>query len=409
MAANIAKGSERPALDRLEPALQLPLRRAEALDDAGDRRAREAYGLVAEWGRRLRRPTLERFCALARLGRYAEAFEEGRRLAKGGLSPLEADVLAYPWRRRRGGAAPSAAGAKDVSALRALARKAPRDPWPKLYLLQLLERPGGASSAKRRAELSVLIPRPLRWMRLSLARQAMRERDLEGAAREYGLAAGGTRPADWRAHGFEAEALICLGRAEEGLSRLDEAARAAGAAERGEALSWKGEMLLWLGRYDEALAALDEAAAVGARFSWCWRGAAKLLLGRPQEALADVERGLQAHPRDAEAVCWRAECLRSLGRAAEAAAALDAAPSSGDTREWTWHLVNRALARRDLGDASGARADLSAIQGPAAGWLEGRPGGRSLEGLEALLRAAKGFRRPEEYGFRLLRPAKDCC
>lgn len=302
-----------------------------------------------------------------------------------------------------------------AAALRALCQQRPRDPWPRLYLLQLLETSGGRSSAARRRAVSGLIPSSWRWMRAILARQALRERGLEEAAREYAMAQGATRPADWRAEGFQAETLVCLGRAREGLRVIDRAVSHAGKAERGEALAWKGELLLWLGRYGEALASLEPAARLGARFAWCWRGAAKLKLGRLEEGLADIETALREHPRDREALSWKVEGLRLLGRHREAAAVEPgraAAEAGGPVdrqaglRDWVWLVANRALSRAATGDLDGARADLHSIDGPAARWLSRRGGGGSLESrlaaVQKLLDAAKGYRRPEEYGFRLV-------
>lgn len=403
-----------PVLGRLEPSLQLPLRWAEACEaDGREDAALAAYEEAAAQGAALGRPTFERFCALARAGRCAEAIAEGKSLARSALTPWEAQLLTFPWRPQHGGR-PGAAEKKTLAALERAAAESPRDPWPRLYLLQLQADTGGPSSAGRRRALSGLIPRSWRWMRLALARQALRERGLEEAAREYAQGCGGTRPADWRAEAFHAETLVCLGRSAEAFNLMDRAALHAGQAERGEALSWKGELLLWLGRYEEALSCLDEAVAAGARFAWCWRGAAKIKRGRLEEGLADVENGLKAHPRDWEALSWKAEALRLLGRHAQAAAVLiDPAPEAG-RRDWVWLLANRALSRAALGDRSGAEEDLAAIDGPAKDWLEREAGkgtmAARLAAVERLLDAAQGFRRPEEYGYRLFLPvgADDC-
>jgi len=215
---------------------------------------------------------------------------------------------------------------------------------------------------------------------------AAAEADLRGALR--------ARACDWRTRGSLAEVLLCRGLEQEAFAELTRAASEAPDDERGQALAWRGAFLLWLGRYAEALTAFDEASSLGSAYAASWRGAALLKLGRADEALTQLDAALARHPRDLEAYVWRGEAKRALGRYEAALADLD---ENGPAGTWLWSRVNRALAKRALGDGAGFDAEFAALPRAFLDHLRRKIGHKDpVQLLEAGLEFARGFRR-EEY------------
>lgn len=159
--------------------------------------------------------------------------------------------------------------------------------------------------------------------------------DLARAAADLRAAAGADR-ADWVARCLLGEALVCDGRAKEGLDHFGRAAAAA-PAHAADVAAWRGQLRLILGDYRGAVKDLLPANRAGNVFSWCWLGAARLRLGQAAPALKLLARAVKLLPGDAEARLWYCEALRLSGRRAAARRQLELA---GDGN---WARANRAL------------------------------------------------------------------
>jgi tetratricopeptide (TPR) repeat protein len=174
-------------------------------------------------------------------------------------------------------------------------------------------------------------------------------------------------------------------------------------------LTWSGEILLWLGRYREALSRFDEAVRLGGRtFVFGWRGAARLKLGDARGALEDLDRARELDSKDFEAMVWRGEAYRVLGRHAEALRELDAAVARSPGS--CWGYFNRGLVRAALGDEAGLAADLAMVPKDIILFLRRRLGLRQDRPLRpkdmrrilaAGLDLGRGIRRTESYLGRL--------
>lgn len=371
--------------------------RAAASADPADGSARIAESLLLRWVGRpaeeraaLRRALAKgsvldraaRFRALMRLRRCAEAARLAERTLDAG--PSLADLRAFwdPWekddRPERGG--PEADWRAVGRSLRGV-----RGPWRAFYL-GMLDGPRGLGHFDG-------LPRGGRygWMQYGAAMKALFSGGFRRAIDSFGVALR-RAPADWRGHGYLAEAHACVDEPALALRQMARAAAAAPPPERAQALAWQSELDLWLGDYETALARASRAAELGAPFAHGWKGAALLKLGRPAEAAAQLDRALAMYPHDDEARLWRAEARRELGRFEEALDDL-----AGVTRQHgVWILINRALARRALGDEAGMRADFAALPEAVARRLLAADA-RLPEALEAGLRLGRGFRRGE-YG-----------
>ncbi|UPT75767.1 MAG: tetratricopeptide repeat protein [Elusimicrobiota bacterium] len=361
-----------------------------------------ANGAAAE-GRRLLRRALaagagalgggERFTALMRLGRHRAAVAEAERILRG-PGPSVDDLRAFwdPW---EWDPARTQERRRELARLeRALPRGA-ANPWA-LYYRADLHDPDEESVLLRVAAL----PRArYGWM---LAKAGLSDliagRFARAAARlRAGLA---HRARDWRTRGLLAEALLCLGRTRAAYAELDRALPEAPAEEKGQVHAWRGLLRLWRGEYAEALRLFEEALTLGAPYAAAWRGAALLKLGRPKEALAQLDAALAKWPLDLEAYVWRAETKRALGLPREALSDLAEPGLAGRGREtpvWLWALVNRALAKGELGDAAGLEADYALLPRAVREHLEEKAGpGGPRDRLLAALELARGYRR-EEY------------
>lgn len=329
----------------------------------------------------------DRFRALMRLGRYAQAWRTAEKLLDAGARLEDLRAFWDPWEKdnRPDPSAPQAD-------LRELAR-APRGPWRALYLGIV----GGASGLDSFDEIPS-DPR-YRWMHYGAAlelllacRFARAEKAFRTALEHPGM--------DWRAHGYLAEACLCQDKPEAAMREMALALEAAPREELAQVRAWRGELELWIGRYDLALESLTAAAREGSPFSHAWKGAALLRLGRREEALAQLDSALRLFPGDGEARLWRAEAKRELGRPREALRELETVGA----QHWVWVLFNSALAKRDLGDLDGMRGDLERLPeevlahvARALGLRERRPADAAAveRMLEAAFTLARGFRRGE--------------
>jgi tetratricopeptide (TPR) repeat protein len=302
----------------------------------------------------------DRFKALMRLGRCEDAVRVAEKILDKGLTLAGFRAFSDPWEKdnRPDREAPL----PDVRGL-----KTP--PWREFYL-------SGRAPAGRR----------YRWMHYNAAMDALFSCRFRDAVRSFNIAL--RAPMDWRAHGYLAEAYACVDEPAKARAEMERGLEAAPENERAQVYAWWGELELWLGGYRRSLELTTKACAMGAPFAHGWKGAAMLKLGRREAALAQLESALKLYPKDAEAILWRAEAKRELGRPREALKDLE----SVAPEHMVWVLFNRALAKRDLGDEPGMNADFERL--PAAVKRRVRRG-TIAESLEAGLALGRGFRRAE--------------
>lgn len=131
----------------------------------------------------------------------------------------------------------------------------------------------------------------------------------------------------------------------------------------------RGWALVNVGRYDDAVRELDVLLAPVPRAKFLrWkessvfevdalrlRGFAKHRLGKSQDALIDLSAAVELKPEDTAVRYARAEVFRSLGRAADARADLDASLAVARAAD---ALALRAWTRMDLNDDEGASSDV---------------------------------------------------
>jgi hypothetical protein len=379
LAATLARVPKKRADDYLR--LLLAALNAARGADAAARRALEA-GLAAAPCEEER---ISRVRAFAWLGRYAEAAVEGEAILSRGATLHEVRLLRYPWSPQR---ADACGGAHAALLEKALARR-PEDPWLLLYHGFLARSP--RSWARLR---SVVGRRRARygWMLQAAGSTFLRAGSYAQAIDYLGVAAS-PKNADWQARCFLGEALLCAGRQREAFASFAAAHEQAAAHERCEVLAWRGEMSLWLGRYERALEDLEPALAGGALWALTWRAGARLLLGKPKEALADLDEAQRRYTGDREAPAWRAQALRALGRPREALAAVAAEPAG------PWSLLNRALARADLGESAALDADYERLPAALKDYAARRfPKASKKARLENVLKSARGCR-AEQYAW----------
>lgn len=238
------------------------------------------------------------------------------------------------------------------------------------------------------------------WMRFPAGWASLYGCDYTRALREF-TAAAECPVSRTPARGRMAEVYICTGRRAAGFREFTRAIRSAPLWAAAGLNSWEGQMRLFTGDYRRALHRLTAGAEMGDDAAFCWRGAAYSKLGRSAEALADLDKAVRLFPTDKEARVWRGEVLRLAGRPADAVADLDLALRAAPH---DWAYINRALARRDLGDLPGMRRDYSRTGADIRKFLESRPAGSGLRGtariaamLEEGLRLALGNRRDDRY------------
>ncbi len=336
-------------------------------------------------------PPHARFKAFVQTGRLREAFDLGEKiLDRPEIADL--DAFFYPWATEQF----KHVKESHIIQLETLAREGRHPAWVRFYLGYLR---GGKEGVREYRRASSFSKKRYGWMQFRAGWAHLHEKDFPEAVRRL-RASLAFRPRQWRAHGFMAEALSCLGRGDAALRELDRALKIAPIPERGAVLAWRGEIGLWLGRYREALRDLDEAHGLGALWSYCWRAGCLIKLGRKAEALKDLELAVRKYPMDREAFVWLGEVNRLMGRTRKAVRVLSR-PDLGP-----WSLVNRALAYSKLGNGRGLRRDFSALPEEMRDLFLKRAGISSPEpltdelrvkALEAGLEAAKGYRRAEAF------------
>lgn len=272
-------------------------------------------------------------------------------------------------------------------------------PWERFYLAAAAWQAGGTEEALALLRSAAKAASPLGWMRYFAADMLLRRRtDAEGAAKEL-AAVSRSHPWLWEARCLRAEALFALGQGERAAADLARV-KVRDPFPRTAFLAWRGAILTWMGRFDRGRPDLDFAAAEQGHDAFCWRGANRASTGDLEGALSDLDRLLQEDPADQEALVWRGEVLRRLGRPEESRRDLDEAIAlAGDTRI-PWAYANRSLLRLAGGDESGGLSDYFAcvdIMTRSAPPPDGTDPRAAARALEEAFRLARGCRRNDPH------------
>lgn len=331
----------------------------------------------------------ERFQALLILGRFPQAFAIGESLLDEGAIARPSQAFWWSWYDRRA----------HLRSLSHLVKSAP-SPWA-YYYRGLVRGAEGASLEENKEDLAYLSrlsnfkPSRYGWMNVRAGQAYLNAGQCDKAARILRRALK-YKPIDWTAHGYLAEALLCLGLPAAARKEMRRAQAAAPKKERGQVLAWRGELELWRGHYDEAFRLSQAACGLGAIFAFCWRGAAKLKQGKPREALKYLDQAVKLHPIDLEAYVWRGQAKWELGLLRESLEDFNRAP------DWIWSRCGRALVRAALKDYQGMKEDFNFLPGSMAAYLKkkaGFPPGKALnveemrEILKLGFKLSRGFRR----------------
>jgi tetratricopeptide (TPR) repeat protein len=237
-----------------------------------------------------------------------------------------------------------------------LSRRKPRSPWPLFFTMTLKHTSGRLEEAQPQMSRLKRFGRRYDWMRTLSPVLWYAEADAVPALKRIVR----RRPRLWWARGQLAEALVLRGRVEDGLARMREAVELAphGSRELGDMYEWMGKLLLRSGRYRDAVAYLEKAKDFGTAWAYGWLGAALVKLERCREALPLLDIQLYNHLPAAEALVWRGEAHRLLGRHREALDDLNRALRLQDN---VWALLNRALLHAEQGKLRSMRADFERI------------------------------------------------
>jgi tetratricopeptide (TPR) repeat protein len=288
-------------------------------------------------------------------------------------------------------------------------------PWYDLLITVLLDRLRWSSEALRESEKLMALPRRYGWMRWHRGLMLLNNHWDKGAAAAEFQAVLESMPQVWKAHALLAELALARGERDRALRTMNELLSTVPESDRTSVLGWRGEMRLWIGEYREALPDLDQAVARQSPLALCWRGAAHVKLGDFPAALRDLDSQLRSHPEDQEALVWRGEARRLMGRWREALTDLDAACRFGNSPLWAY--INRALTRSRLRDIPGLWSDYLLVPEWVRSYFSWKLGAdvkpdtppRVITAqLEAILVAARGIRRNDQYLYSLwLKPLID--
>jgi len=281
-------------------------------------------------------------------------------------------------------------------------------PWYILLTTVLLDRLHWSSEALRESEKFLSLPSRYGWMRWHRGLMLLNNHwDKSAAAAEF-QAVLQSMPQVWKARALLAEIALLQDDRAGAFRIMDQLLRNVTDYDRGSTLAWRGEMRLWAGEYRAAIPDLNEAIRWESPLALCWRGAAHVKLGNFPDALRDLDSQLRSHPEDQEALIWRGEARRLLGRLREALADLDAACRFGNSPLWAY--VNRALTRARLRDVLGLRSDYLLVPEWVRSYFSWKLGAdvkpdtppRIITAqLEAMLEAARGIRRNDQYLYSL--------
>ncbi|MDI7269114.1 MAG: tetratricopeptide repeat protein [Myxococcota bacterium] len=362
------------------------------------RNARPPDKILVEW------PQV--FSALMCARRYRTAFRLGEAMLDR-LGQFESpQPLLWPWWRRVGRAVNEQRFlAAELRRIRQAARAGAYAHWFAYYravLLSCLARP--AAAAAEYARIERLDPVRYSWMRQAFVVVSLELLDLRGTVAICRTILKHC-PRHWWVRCRMAEAHLALGARAAGLREFARAEATTDANARREVLTWHGEVLLWLGEYHAALVKLDQAIALGATtFTYGWRGAARLKLGDLERAVEDLDRAVALDAKDVEALVWRGEAFRLLGRHDEARRDLDA--FIADHPGCCWGHFNRGLVRSALGDEEGMADDYARVPARVTSFVQRSMGlpddrvpGRAVmrRVMAAGLEMGRGIRRWEDY------------
>lgn len=350
-------------------------------------------------GSRGTKDPIQEYTACCTLDEYSAAFQAAERVLD---TPDYGSVLSRLWNPwgDRSSAAPDAFFSGRLYRLQKARLPAGLEHYRAFLRGTLLFYAGkGSLALEEFSRLPALPAARYGWMRFPAGWAALYNCDYARALREFAAAAR-CPVSRTPAQGRIAEVHICTGRRAAGFREFEKTIKAAPLWAAAGLHSWEGQMRLFTGDYRGALRCLTSGAAMGDDAAFCWRGASYSKLGRVDEALADLDKAVKLFPTDKEARVWRGEVLRLAGRPAEALADLDAVLRAAPH---DWAHINRALARRDLGDLRGMRMDYSGIGADIRKFLESRTGGKTGGNarlgamLETACRLAMGNRRDDRY------------
>jgi tetratricopeptide (TPR) repeat protein len=350
---------------------------------------------------------VRRLRELVAAGKFDAAFDLGERIMATRPPAEVVEAVMYPV--DRGLSTFPDSGLYDL--LQAALKRSARGRHPAWYLLLttvLLDRLRWSAQALRESEKLMALPRRYGWMRWHRGLLLLNNHwEKDSAAAEF-RAVLESAPQVWKARALLAELDLAQGARARALRTMDGLLREVQDPDRPAVLGWRGEMRLWIGEYRKALPDLDAAIERRSPLARCWRGGAYVKLGRFREALADLDAQLQSHPEDQEALVWRGEARRLMGRPREALADFDAACRLGNSPLWAY--INRALAREKLGDVRGLWADYLLVPEWVRSYFSWKLGAdvgsdtppRVVAAqLEAVLAAARGIRRNDQYLYSL--------
>ncbi|MBI5502518.1 MAG: tetratricopeptide repeat protein [Deltaproteobacteria bacterium] len=309
--------------------------------------------LLTEW--------TQLFAALMCARKYSAAFRLGETMLDR-LGRFDSpQPLMWPWwRKHRRAVAEWRFLADELRRIRAAERRGDLPHWYAYYRALLSSYAGDWRTANDEyPNIRKLDPVRYSWMRQAFVLVFLGTSDFDAAV---AVSRDILRhcPDHWWVRCRMAEAFLAGGDRRRALAELRRAARCADKHVRREVRTWHGEVLLWLGEYRAALRKLDAAVRLGATtFVFGWRGAARFKLGDFPGALDDLDRAIALDPKDLEAVLWRGEVCRVLGRPAEARRDLDRFIAQYPT--CTWGFLNRGLLRHAQGDVTGVAEDFARI------------------------------------------------
>ena len=352
--------------------------------------------------------------ALAMAGRFDRAFEVGELVMAAHPSAEVMESLMYPLDTGLT-TFPETRFYELLSALKRRPNSRRFQAWNVLMASVLLDRLRWSREAIRESEKMLVFPRRYAWMRWHRGLMVLDNHWDYSVARADFHAVLDSAPQVWKATALLAEIDISEGKTSRAFLAMTQLSRSVVGPDLIAVRTWRAEMRLWIGQYRVALPDLDWAVRQGSPLARCWRGACFVKLGRLAEALLDLDEQLRVHPDDYEARVWRGEARRLIGLRHAAIEDLDAVLRHSND---LWAHVNRGLTRASLGDRAGLWDDYASLPDWVRHyfiWKLGKEIGPDspLDAisaqLEAILKAARGVRRNNQYLYPLWIPSPMKC